>query len=127
MEDGRLVGIVSIGDVVKSAIEMAPDDPRPLAGLAMVYSNIGRVDESIDLYKKSLALDLKNPDAPGILDRLFASADVVPMPGGTAAMVRGRATIRLKDIAPYAVLFLDVWALRNGAWQMVAWQATRVP
>jgi hypothetical protein len=57
----------------------------------------------------------------------FASADVVPMPGGTAAMVRGRATIRLKDIAPYAVLFLDVWALRNGAWQMVAWQATRVP
>lgn len=57
----------------------------------------------------------------------FASADVLPMPGGTAAMVRGRATIRLDGFAPYSVLFLDVWGLRNGAWQMVAWQATRVP
>jgi hypothetical protein len=57
----------------------------------------------------------------------FASADVMPMPGGTAAMVRGRATIRLDGTAPYAVLFLDVWALRSGTWQLVAWQATRVP
>ena len=57
----------------------------------------------------------------------FMSAEVVPMPGGTAAMVRGRATIRLERVAPYSVLFLDVWTVRNGAWQMVAWQATRVP
>ena len=57
----------------------------------------------------------------------FANAEVMPMPGGTGAMVRGRATIRLEGIPPYAVLFLDVWTLRNSAWQMVAWQATRVP
>ena len=57
----------------------------------------------------------------------FASAEVLPMPGGTTAMVRGRATIRLENISPYSVLFLDVWALRDGRWEMVAWQATRVP
>ena len=57
----------------------------------------------------------------------FPEREVIPMPGGTAAMVRGRATIRLEGIAPYSVLFVDVWALRNAAWQLVAWQATRVP
>jgi hypothetical protein len=57
----------------------------------------------------------------------FAERDVVPMPGGTAAMVRGRATIRLAGISPYSVLFVDVWALRDERWQLVAWQATRVP
>ena len=61
------------------------------------------------------------------LDVEFANVDVIPMPGDTAAMVRGCATIRLEGIPPYAVLFLDVWALRNGTWQLIAWQATRVP
>jgi hypothetical protein len=42
------------------------------------------------------------------------------------AMVRGLAQIRLEGTAPYSVLFLDVWTLRDGAWKMVAWQATRV-
>ena len=57
----------------------------------------------------------------------FATAEVVPMPGGSGAIVRGRATIRLEGIAPYSVLFLDAWILRKSSWQMVAWQATRVP
>lgn len=57
----------------------------------------------------------------------FLSRDVVPIPGGTAVVVRGRAEIRLEETPPYQVLFLDVWALRDGAWQMMAWQATRLP
>ena len=57
----------------------------------------------------------------------FANADVIPMPGDTAAVVRGRATIRLQGIPPYSVLFLDVWNLRDGTWQLIAWQATRIP
>jgi hypothetical protein len=57
----------------------------------------------------------------------FAEREVIPMPGGTAAMVRGRATIRLENIPPYSVLFLDVWTARDETWQLVAWQATRVP
>ena len=43
---------------------------------------------------------------------------------------RGVAQIRLGEgprgpATSYPVLFLDVYALRNGVWQMVAWQATR--
>lgn len=46
--------------------------------------------------------------------------------GESTAMVRGVAQIRLEGTAGYSVLFLDVWAIRNGTWKMVAWQATRV-
>ena len=55
----------------------------------------------------------------------FSGTEVVPLNAATA-VVRGRAEIRLEAIAPYLVLFLDVWAHRGGRWQMVAWQATRV-
>jgi ketosteroid isomerase-like protein len=47
--------------------------------------------------------------------------------GGNTVIVRGRAQIRLENTPSYSVLFLDVWALRDGAWKMVAWQATRIP
>lgn len=60
----------------------------------------------------------------------YSNTEVVP--SGNAVIVRGRAQIRLggglsgQDLS-YPVLFLDVYALRSGAWQMVAWQATRIP
>ena len=57
----------------------------------------------------------------------YSNTQVIAFPGGTSVAVRGRAQIRLDGMASYPVLFLDVWALRNGAWKMVAWQATRVP
>jgi hypothetical protein len=47
--------------------------------------------------------------------------------GESTAIVRGLAQIRLEGTPGYSVLFLDVWAIRNGTWKMVAWQATRVP
>ena len=57
----------------------------------------------------------------------FPERDVVSC--GTAAIVRGRAEMRVhhdgSDLS-YPILFLDVYALRNGAWQLVAWQATRI-
>jgi Domain of unknown function (DUF4440) len=46
---------------------------------------------------------------------------------GNSVVVRGTAQIRLEATPSYYVLFMDVWALREGAWKMVAWQATRVP
>jgi hypothetical protein len=57
----------------------------------------------------------------------YSNTQVVPLPGGTSVIVRGRAQIRLEGVAGYPVLFVDVWSLRNGAWKMVAWQATRIP
>jgi len=46
--------------------------------------------------------------------------------GGSAVIVRGIAQIRLENTPAYPVIFVDVWMLRDGAWKMVAWQATRV-
>jgi len=57
----------------------------------------------------------------------YSDTSVIAIPGGNGVVVRGRARIRLEGIASYAVLFLNVWALRDGAWKMVAWQATRIP
>jgi hypothetical protein len=55
----------------------------------------------------------------------YSGTQVIPF-GGNTVVVRGRALIRLEATPSYTVLFLDVWALRDGAWKMVAWQATRV-
>lgn len=61
------------------------------------------------------------------LDVNFPEREVVSC--GDAAIVRGRAQMRVShdgaDLS-YPILFLDIYALRNGAWQLVAWQATRI-
>ena len=61
------------------------------------------------------------------LDVDFPEREVVS--SGDAAIVRGRAQMRVShdgaDLS-YPILFLDVYARRNGAWQLVAWQATRL-
>jgi hypothetical protein len=88
------------------------------------YTHSGGVTETKVQF---LALIRDREPKHNYLDVDFANADVIPLPGGTAVMVRGRATIRLEGIPPYSVLFLDVWRLRDGRWQMAAWQATRVP
>ena len=56
----------------------------------------------------------------------YSNTQVIPW-SGNSVVVRGTALIRLEATPSYSVLFMDVWALRDGAWKMVAWQATRVP
>jgi hypothetical protein len=56
----------------------------------------------------------------------YSDTQVIPLTGNTV-VVRGRAQIRLTGTPSYHVIFLDVWALRDGAWRMVARQATRIP
>ncbi len=56
----------------------------------------------------------------------YSNTQVIPLSGNTV-VVRGRAEIRLEGTSSYPVLFVDVWARRDGAWKMVAWQATRIP
>ena len=47
---------------------------------------------------------------------------------GEAAVVTGRLIVKLRaQPAPYAIRFTDVWARRRGRWQLVAFQATRLP
>ena len=50
---------------------------------------------------------------------------------GDVVVVRGTARIRLMresgERPDFHVLFLDIWVRRDGRWQSVGWQATRVP
>ena len=54
-----------------------------------------------------------------------ARADATELSSGVVAQIR---LIREGgEKVSYPVLFLDVYAQRDGRWQMVAWQATRIP
>ena len=47
---------------------------------------------------------------------------------GEAAVVTGRLVVKLRaQPAPYALRFTDVWERRSGRWQLVVFQATRLP
>ena len=83
----------------------------------------GRTDN-----KSSFLALIKGPDNR-YLGIDYSNTEVIV--SGDAVIVRGIAQIRLGDgprgpATSYPVLFLDVYARRNGAWRMVAWQATRV-
>jgi hypothetical protein len=66
----------------------------------------------------------------GYLGVDYSEEEVRPC-GRDGALVRGRAQIRLVreggEKISYPVLFLDVFAHRDNRWQLVAWQATRIP
>jgi hypothetical protein len=59
----------------------------------------------------------------------YSDTEVIPVL--EAVIVRGRAQIRLEratgEKLSYPVWFLDMYTRRDGGWQMVAWQATRIP
>ncbi len=49
---------------------------------------------------------------------------------GTSAIITAAATLRVtsKGVAATNQLrYTDVWVLRDGRWQMVSWQSTRIP
>ena len=54
----------------------------------------------------------------------YSNTQVITLNANTV-VVRGMAQIRLDGTPSYPVIFVDVWALRDGGWKMVAWQATR--
>lgn len=49
---------------------------------------------------------------------------------GTTAVTTGVARVTAHvgtDVRPSVLRYTSVWTLRDGRWQMVAWQATRLP
>ena len=62
------------------------------------------------------ALDYSTPDS--LVARVF----------GEAGVVTGVLKVKLTaQPAPYTLRFTDTWVRRNGRWQLVAFQATRLP
>ena len=54
------------------------------------------------------------------------TSDVSVRQFGDSAVVTGHAKFHVGD-NKFEARFIDVYAKRNGAWQMVAWQSTRLP
>jgi len=99
------------------ALDVASLDPILADDLSYSHSS-GRTDN------KASFLELVRSGHYLAVD--FTGRDVVPC--GTAAIVRGRAQMRVNhdgENLSYPILFLEVYALRGSAWQLVAWQATR--
>ena len=71
-----------------------------------------------------------NMAASTLVYRAVEPSDVVAQDLGHAMVLTGRAHLEItldgKALA-FGVRFTDVWAKRGAAWQMVAWQATRLP
>lgn len=62
------------------------------------------------------ALDYSTPDS--LLARVY----------GETGIVTGLLKVKLTaQPAPYTLRFTDTWVRRNGRWQLVAFQATRLP
>jgi hypothetical protein len=104
------------------------------------------VREDLEILASLLADDLSYTHSDGRRDTKESFLSLIATPGmryvgvdysnqqvidcGDVVIVRGTARIRLvrepAEPLDYFVLFLDVWARRDGRWQTVGWQATRV-
>jgi ketosteroid isomerase-like protein len=105
---------------------MVRADVAALAGLLANELSYTHSDGRRDTKESFLALVA----GPGLqyLGVDFTNQEVIDC--GDAAVVHGIARMRLlREGAPqdYRVLFLDVWRRQDGRWQMVGWQATRLP
>jgi len=82
------------------------------ARLDTKQSLIGAMESGATVYTSLVPSDVKAQDL----------GDTVVLTGSASigVMSQGRPN-------SFAVRFTDVWSNRNGQWQMVAWQSTRLP
>lgn len=67
-----------------------------------------------------IEISLTSPDALAQIERAAACA-------GTRASVGAGTVLRGEEVEDVALRFTNVWIRRDGRWQMVAWQSTRIP
>ena len=96
---------VGADSALRTALKLAPDDPRVLTTLAELTGEMSLIDESLELAQHAHALD---PDAPAVL---WALAGAWRLHGDYAAAERlMRRTIELNQSAPhYANLGHLLW------------------
>ena len=78
-------------------------------------------------HTKRQVLDLVGATGPFALD--YSTPDsLVARVYGETGVVTGLLTVKLSaQPAPYTLRFTDTWVRRGGRWQLVAFQATRLP
>jgi uncharacterized protein DUF4440 len=110
----------------KRADAMVRQDLETLASLVADDLSYTHSDGRTDT--KESFLNLVAGPALRYLGIDYANQEVIDC--GDAVVVRGTARMKLLrepgGRQNYVVLFLDVWARRDGRWQTVSWHATRV-
>jgi hypothetical protein len=77
---------------------------------------------------KAEVLKEVGPGGPYALDYLTPDSLRARRFGEHLGVVNGILNVKLSaQKAPYRIRFIDVWALRGKRWQLVAFQATRLP
>jgi hypothetical protein len=130
---GEALAQAPLDDVVRQVLDLervrfAADlraDAVALDSLLADDMTYGRSSGAVDT--KAEYLRSLGATGPYALDSLVP-VDLAVRVFGEAAVVTGRLIVKLRaQPAPYAIRFTDVWARRGGRWQLVAFQATRLP
>jgi hypothetical protein len=94
---------------------------------SLLSSELTYVRSSGVLDDKASVLAQVGPGGPYQLDYLTPDS-LQGRRYGTVGVVNGILRVKLSaQPAPYRIRFTDVWAERNGRWQLVAFHATRLP
>jgi hypothetical protein len=109
LERGRFAAVVA-RDTAKLRQYLADD---------MTYTHSSGATETRDEFLSHLAggrYDYRSIEPTELLVRVI----------GETAVIEGRARLVVGEDR-FMLRFIDVWARRNGRWQMIAWQSTRLP
>lgn len=129
------------------AAKMAKADPIAEKIKALDLERLAAAARNdVEAYEKFLADDLTYIHSSGKLDgkkellesiksgktkySKFETKDVSVRAYGTAAIVNGEAHVEVQvgeEKRTNHILFTDVWVKRAGKWQMVSWNATKLP
>jgi hypothetical protein len=94
---------------------------------SLLAADLTYVRSSGVLDDKSAVLAQVGPGGPYQLDYLTPDS-LQGRVYGTVGIVNGILRVKLSaQPAPYRIRFTDVWAERNGRWQLIAFHATRLP
>lgn len=100
-------------------------DRAALDTLLSDHLSYGRSSGVLD--DKKAVLAEVGPGGPYSLDSLTGDS-LVARRYGNVGVVNGIMHVKLKaQPAPYRIRFTDVWALEDGHWRLVSFQATRLP
>ncbi|PYV16156.1 MAG: hypothetical protein DMG07_08375 [Acidobacteria bacterium] len=107
---------------------------RPLwlaAAVCVLGTQLAAQNVEAEIRRLEDADDLTHTHSSGRVDTKvdFDRDNVRVRVYGDAAVVTGTAKVHVKSDtrdAKFEIRFVDVYVRRNGRWQMVAWQSTRI-
>ena len=124
-DPARVVEEIAAADADRYAALVAGDLPAVARSLGddLSYTHSSSVVDTKEAYLDALR-------SGKVVYRQTERSDVKIVPYGCVGVMTGRGDFKVtldgKDIE-VPLRFTNVWVMRDGRWQMVAWEATRIP